>query len=86
MSFHGTKGLCGIKAFILNLIDASDRELCMDQDEWACRLGWTVTRTGFGARHYRDPRFDLLRAERIAAPAFALAPTPDEGVSGNVAA
>jgi hypothetical protein len=79
MSFHGIKGLSGIKSLILDLIDVSDQKLCVDQDEWARRLGWTVTRTGFGARHYRDPRFDLLRAERIAAPAFALAPTPDRG-------
>lgn len=86
MYFHVTKGLYGIKAFILDLIDISDRELCMDQDEWAHRLGWTVTRTGFGARHYRDPRFDLLKAERLAAPALALMPTPDEGVSGGVVA
>ncbi|MFC7645888.1 hypothetical protein ACFQX6_38755 [Streptosporangium lutulentum] len=79
MSFHGTKGLCGIKTLILDLLDLSDRELCMDQDEWAYKLGWTVTRIGFGARRYRDPRFDLLKAERAAASALALAPTPDEG-------
>ncbi|GAA4235481.1 hypothetical protein FHR32_003223 [Streptosporangium album] len=86
MSFHDAKGLYGFKTVILDLTYTADRELCMDQDEWAYRLGWTVTRTGFGARHYREPRFDLLRAERIAAPALALAPTPEEEVGGGVAA
>lgn len=33
MSLHRTKGLCGIKTFILDLIYIGDRELCMDQDE-----------------------------------------------------
>jgi hypothetical protein len=42
------------------LADSSDQVLCEDQDGWAYQLGWTVTRTGFGARHYRDPRFDLV--------------------------
>ncbi|WP_326819402.1 hypothetical protein [Streptosporangium sp. NBC_01756] len=86
MSFHGTYALHGIRAFVSDLTYTADRELCMDQDEWAYRLGWTVTRTGFGARHYREPRFDLLRAERIAAPALALAPVPEEEVDGGVAA
>lgn len=42
----------------MNLVD---RALCADQDRWARQLRWTVNRTGFGARHYRDPRFDLVR-------------------------
>ncbi|WP_269129010.1 MULTISPECIES: hypothetical protein [Nonomuraea] len=33
----------------------------MEPDEFAHRMGWTVERTGFGARRYRDPRFDQLR-------------------------
>ncbi|MEV0626395.1 hypothetical protein ACI2LC_06400 [Nonomuraea wenchangensis] len=33
----------------------------MEPDEFAYHVGWTVTRTGFGARRYRDPRFDQLR-------------------------
>ncbi|MFF5209960.1 hypothetical protein [Streptosporangium sp. NPDC000396] len=78
MSFHGTKGLFGIKVFILDRIDIADRELCMDQDEWAYRLGWTVTKKGFGSRFYREPRFDQLKAEQGAAPA--------EEVGGNVPA
>lgn len=43
------------------LAHRADQALCVDQDGWAYRLGWTVTRIGFGARHYRDPRFDLVR-------------------------
>jgi len=86
MSFHRTNRTHGIKTFILDLIYVTDRELCMDQDEWAYRLGWSVTRTGFGARHYREPRFDLLRAERTAAPALTLAPVNDKGAGGDVAA
>ncbi|WP_169949847.1 hypothetical protein [Microbispora sp. H11081] len=39
----------------------ADLALCADQDRWARDLRWTVSRTGFGARHYRDPRFDLVR-------------------------
>ncbi|MCF6474307.1 hypothetical protein FAF44_38900 [Nonomuraea sp. MG754425] len=35
----------------------ADRALCAAQDERAGRHGWTVTRTGFGSRRYRDPRF-----------------------------
>ncbi len=86
MSFHRTNRTHGIKTFILDVIYVTDRELYMDQDEWAYRLGWTVTRTGFGTRHYREPRFDLLKAERTTAPALALAPVRDEGVGGDVAA
>ncbi|WP_268961226.1 hypothetical protein [Nonomuraea cypriaca] len=33
----------------------------MEPDEFAHRMGWTVSRTGFCARAYRDPRFDQLR-------------------------
>ncbi|MFC7103674.1 hypothetical protein ACFQQB_26510 [Nonomuraea rubra] len=33
----------------------------MEPDEFAYRVGWTVTKTGFGSRRYRDPRFDQLR-------------------------
>ncbi len=58
--FHGTARLSVIKTGIIALIERADRNLCLDQDWWALRLGWTVTRTGFGARHYRDPRFDSL--------------------------
>jgi hypothetical protein len=42
-------------------MNMADRALCADQDGWAYELRWTVNRTGFGARHYRDPRFDLVR-------------------------
>ncbi|ETK34457.1 hypothetical protein GCM10009530_10320 [Microbispora corallina] len=39
----------------------ADLALCADQDRWARQLKWTVNRTGFGARQYRDPRFDLVQ-------------------------
>ncbi|WP_433513392.1 hypothetical protein ACQP2T_59025 [Nonomuraea sp. CA-143628] len=32
----------------------------MEPDEFAYRRGWTVAKVGFGARRYRDPRFDQL--------------------------
>ncbi|WP_067170960.1 hypothetical protein [Microtetraspora niveoalba] len=70
MHFHGTNRLLRIKARLDVLTGQADRDLCVDQDWWAHRLGWTVTRTGFGARHYRDPRFDLvLELEEAAPPA-----------------
>lgn len=54
---HGSNWLLLIKTH-MNL---ADRALCADQDRWARELQWTVNRTGFGARLYRDPRFDLVR-------------------------
>ncbi|GII30751.1 hypothetical protein [Planotetraspora mira] len=54
---HGTNWLLLIKTHM----NMADRALCADQDGWAYELRWTVNRTGFGARHYRDPRFDLVR-------------------------
>ncbi|MBO4273736.1 hypothetical protein OG320_15495 [Microbispora sp. NBC_01189] len=39
----------------------ADLALCAEQDRWARELRWTVSRTGFGARQYRDPRFDLVQ-------------------------
>ncbi|MFB9527761.1 hypothetical protein [Nonomuraea roseola] len=36
----------------------------MEYDEFAHRRGWTVARTRFGTRSYRDPRFDQLRVLR----------------------
>ncbi|MFC6559338.1 hypothetical protein [Nonomuraea cavernae] len=33
----------------------------MEPDEFAFRRDWTVSKSGFGARTYRDPRFDQLR-------------------------
>ncbi|GGS62542.1 hypothetical protein GCM10010156_21850 [Planobispora rosea] len=80
MHFHGTNGISRVKIWVLHQIDRADQELCMDQDEWAYRLGWTVKKTGFGGRHYRNPLFDLQKAERIYAEVYA------ESVSGNVAA
>jgi hypothetical protein len=65
--FHRTAGLALSKSFkrrISAFIRRIDRSLCVDQDWWALLLGWEVTRTGFGARHYRDPRFDILHLIR----------------------
>ncbi|GIH80419.1 hypothetical protein [Planobispora longispora] len=80
MHFHGINGVSRVKIWILHQIDRADRELCMDQDEWAYRLGWTVKENGFGARSYHNPLFDLQKAERIYSEACA------ESVSGNAAA
>jgi hypothetical protein len=33
-------------------------------DEFARQAGWTITRTRFGGRIYRDPRLDQLTAAR----------------------
>ncbi|MBG0827295.1 hypothetical protein HS041_05910 [Planomonospora sp. ID67723] len=65
MYVHGINGISGVRTWIARLVDRADRELCIDQDEWAYRLGWTVKRTGFGARYYHNPLFDLQKAERI---------------------
>ncbi|GAA3126884.1 hypothetical protein GCM10010466_17160 [Planomonospora alba] len=65
MHFYAINGIYAIKTRLARMIERADDELCMDQDEWAYRLGWTVQRTGFGARHYRNPLFDLQKAERI---------------------
>ncbi|GAA5074734.1 hypothetical protein HNP84_007436 [Thermocatellispora tengchongensis] len=67
---QGSKGLARIKSWVLDLADRADRALCMEEDEFAHRIGWTVTRTGFGSRRYRDPRFDLLTAARPAGEAI----------------
>ncbi|MFC4529790.1 hypothetical protein [Sphaerisporangium dianthi] len=62
MTFHVIKPLSQIKDFLAGLADRADQSLCAEQDKRAHARGWTVTRTGFGARRYRDPRFDRLRA------------------------
>ncbi|WP_345563890.1 hypothetical protein [Nonomuraea rosea] len=48
------------------VVTHADQALCANQDERARQHGWTVTKTGFGSRHYRDPRFDALKAARLA--------------------
>ncbi|WP_347697993.1 hypothetical protein [Nonomuraea sp. B12E4] len=53
-------------AWVGELVTRADHALCAKQDERARRHGWTVTKTGFGARRYRDPRFDALSAARVA--------------------
>jgi hypothetical protein len=37
-------------------------------DEFARQAGWTITRTRFGGRIYRDPRLDQLTARAPATP------------------
>jgi hypothetical protein len=61
MYTQGIKGHSRIKSRVRELIIWADREICMEPDEFAYRRGWTVTRVGFGARRYRDPRFDQLK-------------------------
>ncbi|PZG46869.1 hypothetical protein C1I98_14090 [Spongiactinospora gelatinilytica] len=85
MYSHGTKGIARIKSWVQDLIHRADRELCMEEDEFAHRIGWTVTPTGFGSRHYRDPRFDRLKADRLHALA-ARDGREEREVPGNVAA
>jgi hypothetical protein len=41
-------------------LSSVDQVICARADEQARRHGWQITRTGFGERQYRDPRFDLL--------------------------
>ncbi|WP_143043921.1 hypothetical protein [Nonomuraea jiangxiensis] len=53
-------------AWVSSLVARADHELCAEEDDRARRRGWTVTKTGFGARRYRDPRFDALKAARLA--------------------
>ncbi|MGW4792356.1 hypothetical protein [Nonomuraea sp. MG754425] len=40
------------------MIASADYEICVEPDEFAYRRNWTVARTGFGSRRYRDSRFD----------------------------
>jgi hypothetical protein len=58
---QGIKGVSRIKSWFRDGVTWTDREICMEPDEFAFRRSWTVARAGFGARRYRDPRFDQLR-------------------------
>ncbi|MCK2216128.1 hypothetical protein MF672_020335 [Actinomadura sp. ATCC 31491] len=58
-------------AWASGLAGRADRAICQEQDERAAGHGWTVTRTGFGARRYRDPRFAALKAARTGSAARA---------------
>ncbi|MEU4327743.1 hypothetical protein [Nonomuraea dietziae] len=51
----------GIKRFIARLVTSADLVLCAEEDAFARARGWQITKTGFGSRSYRDPRFDLLK-------------------------
>ncbi|WP_146103950.1 hypothetical protein [Nonomuraea solani] len=63
---HVTERSSRIRSRISALPTRADRALCAGQDERARQYGWTVTKTGFGSRRYRDPRFDALKAARLA--------------------
>ncbi|MEV0829481.1 hypothetical protein [Nonomuraea rubra] len=63
---HVAARVSRIRSYVSELLARADRALCADRDERARQYGWTVTRTGFGSRRYRDPRFDALRAARLA--------------------
>jgi hypothetical protein len=43
-------------------------------DDFARQAGWTITRTRFGGRIYRDPRFDQLTAARAPGTSHQVAP------------
>lgn len=47
------------KRFIQGLMAQLDEAICAREEERARQRGWQITRVGFGARRYRDPRFDL---------------------------
>lgn len=63
---HDMGRISRFRKWLGELVARADRASCAAQDERAHRHGWTVTRTGFGARRYRDPRFDALKAARLA--------------------
>ncbi|MFB4277955.1 MULTISPECIES: hypothetical protein [unclassified Nonomuraea] len=60
------EGVSRIRSRISAWLVRVDRALYAKHDERARRYGWTVTKTGFGSRKYRDPRFDALKAARVA--------------------
>ncbi|MET7332081.1 hypothetical protein [Nonomuraea sp. NPDC005650] len=64
---HLAERISRIRSWAAELLARADFALCVEEDEWAVRRGWTVTKAGFGARRYRDPRFDALKAARTAA-------------------
>ena len=60
---------------VRRFITVMDERLCAAEDERARKRGWRITRTGFGKRRYRDPRFP--RTACTAAPDEAPATTPE---------
>lgn len=86
--FHITESVSRITSSVRALLDRADRALFAAQDERARGHGWTVARTGFGARRYRDPRFDALKAARAgrAAEAAGGARAVAAGLAGASAA
>ncbi|RJL24109.1 hypothetical protein [Bailinhaonella thermotolerans] len=61
--FYAGRGHAWVKKIIGDLLDRADRRLCGRADECARAYGWDVTRTGFGARRYHDPEFDLMHVD-----------------------
>jgi hypothetical protein len=59
---HFFERVSRFRAGVVAFLDRVDARLCAGQDERARGHGWTVVRTGFGARRYRDPRFDMPAA------------------------
>lgn len=82
---HVAARVSRIRSYVSELLARADRALCADRDERARQYGWTVTRTGFGSRRYRDPRFDALKAARLAGPGAAREPSAG-GVGRHVPA
>jgi hypothetical protein len=64
--FYLTERVSRFWSWIDAALTRADEALCADQDERARQYGWTVAKTGFGSRRYRDPRFDALKAARLA--------------------
>jgi hypothetical protein len=62
IGFHVSEGMSRLRGRVVAFFDRTDERLCAREDERARGRGWTVIRTEFGARRYRDPRFDLLKA------------------------
>jgi hypothetical protein len=50
-----------LRRLVARLIASADEAICAADGETAERAAWQITPTGFGARSYRDPRFDRPR-------------------------
>jgi hypothetical protein len=59
--FRASKIFVRTKELVDRWLSLVDQAICAREDEQARRHGWQITRTGLGARRYRDPRFDLLK-------------------------
>src|SRR5438105_21055 len=52
-------------------------------DEFARQAGWTITRTRFGGRIYRDPRLDQLTARAPGTPLQATPPAAGRAAASS---